>query len=192
MPTMQPTHNSALSKILAGDRSIEERLRMAKFVMQERETFAPPEFPGRPAIICGDDELNEAYSVAKKGGAITADRLRDLRTFSKWRMAVWRAEETAGTRLATLCDAALVFERDGQDEKAQELFSFAQERYQAFGFVAVACPREGTWKVLCDWCLARAKNTTLLPRQLRTMRRARKISDFGSSAWAPGKAPWKG
>lgn len=142
---------------------------MAKFVMQgHEEVYAAPPFPERPAAIQLDDhELIDAHRAHESGHKITADKRRALSYMGTWRVAVWAVESEAGKHLATLVDAALVFEGQDFEIEADTLFGFAEDQYA--GFVRAEAPRGAVWSVLRDWCCARTRNFSLLPQYMRTM-----------------------
>jgi hypothetical protein len=171
MPTIQPTHSSALRALLQGDQPTPEiLLKKARFVLQSLDDYRPPPFPDRPAVIALDDhELLDAYHQAEHGVKVGADKQRALSYFGKWRLAVWSAEAVAGGRLAILVESARTFEAQEHHEEADAVWAFAESSYPTFD--SQRCPSGMGWIELRDWALIAVRDLQLLPRYMRIMRR---------------------
>lgn len=165
-----PTHASALLKQLSVGEPLtaSKRLKIARFVLQTRESYIPPELPGRPVVIALEDhELVEEYRKRDAGVTIGADKRRQLGYFGRWRAAVRFAEMEGGMRLLTLLDAAIVLQGADLVEDADTILVFAEEKYR--GFKVDNLPASLPPHELRDWCMVVARDYELLPNHLRTM-----------------------
>lgn len=169
MPTMTPTHGSALSALLGDQKTPESRLSMAKVILQSLEDYARPTFPDRPAaLVLEDHEILDAYHLWEHGMKLSADKSRALSYFGAWRLLVWQADARAGMKLCMLVHAARIFEAQEQLGEADLLLEYAEDQYP--GFRGQDVPTGIDWRDLCEWCLEKGRDYYLLPGYMRVMK----------------------
>jgi len=168
MPTIQPTHASAMSQLVRLDEPMtpERELQLARMVLQDPAPYGRPVFPERPAVMVLDDhELLDAYRAWEAGVNLGADKRRALGYFGAWREGVWRAEGIARMHLLALVHAAQVLARADLPDEADVVWSFTEDQYG----VARSRVPELDWIDMRDWCASVVRDYTVLPRYLRSM-----------------------
>lgn len=96
--------------------------RVAKHVMATLEQWTWPTVPERPATLeASDAELVRSKDAKERGQKLKKDEQTALRTFGRWRAAVFHAEGQASSRLKVCLWVAEVLEGEQLDLMAMHL-----------------------------------------------------------------------